>query len=359
MSKNKKEFDFLGITRFHEAGYKGQGITVASHERLIPGVFDDVFALEYGEKGNDYDEHGTLVMDYINQVVPEATKISVKTGLMFKNGKLAEWKAMDYLLENIPDFLGTANHSGNMEDPRRTVYYKELYDKGCFLVCSAGNKQEEINEICEGNLWKAIGACRYNSGNPRVESAYVDGEEMDYVSLHNLYSEYNNDYNKGTSFSYEIFMAMCALVQCFFKIKTGKKLTHEQLNNFVNDNCIDLEEPGHDIKTGHGLFILPDPDSIDIEKYTDAVKVVEEKEEEEVMELPEPKVEIVVEERYQYLKDIPEGEFHDVIEFMIENKYIFGVNSAENIEDTEVDLSLDMIRMFVINYRAGLYKARD
>ena len=54
---NKKEFDFLGITRFHELGYKGQGITVASHEKIIKGVFDDVFCLNYGEKGNKYDEH--------------------------------------------------------------------------------------------------------------------------------------------------------------------------------------------------------------------------------------------------------------------------------------------------------------
>ena len=40
---NEKEFDFLGITRFHELGYKGQGIKVASHEEIIKGVFDDVF----------------------------------------------------------------------------------------------------------------------------------------------------------------------------------------------------------------------------------------------------------------------------------------------------------------------------
>lgn len=47
---NKKEFDFLGITRWHEAGYKGQGISVASHEKIIEGVFDDVFSLNYAEK---------------------------------------------------------------------------------------------------------------------------------------------------------------------------------------------------------------------------------------------------------------------------------------------------------------------
>lgn len=135
---------------------------------------------------------------------------------------------------------------------------------------------------------------------------------------------------------------MCGLVQDFFVENAGQKLNHEQLLIFVIDHCVDLDTEGKDVKTGYGLFILPDPDDIDIDRY-----ITRENKEEEDMP------------RYQYLKDIPEGEFHDVIEFMIENKYIFGINAAENIEDTEVDLSLDMIRMFVINYRAGLYKARD
>ena len=54
---NEKEFEFLGIKRFHEAGYKGQGIKVASHEEIVEDVFDDVFVLNYGQKGNDYSEH--------------------------------------------------------------------------------------------------------------------------------------------------------------------------------------------------------------------------------------------------------------------------------------------------------------
>lgn len=54
---NEKEFEFLGIKKWHEAGYKGQGVAVASHEKVIEGVFDDVTCLNYGKKGNKYDEH--------------------------------------------------------------------------------------------------------------------------------------------------------------------------------------------------------------------------------------------------------------------------------------------------------------
>jgi N-acetyl-anhydromuramyl-L-alanine amidase AmpD len=35
----------------------------------------------------------------------------------------------------------------------------------------------------------------------------------------------------------------------------------------MQDNSIDLETEGHDHKTGHGLFVLPEPESIDVWKY--------------------------------------------------------------------------------------------
>lgn len=64
----------------------------------------------------------------------------------------------------------------------------------------------------------------------------------------------------------------------------------------------------------------------------------------------------VEEMRFEKLKNIPEGEFHDVIKLLIEKEIIKGTSGKkENIEETVVDLSYDMIRIFVINYRAGVY----
>lgn len=71
----------------------------------------------------------------------------------------------------------------------------------------------------------------------------------------------------------------------------------------------------------------------------------EEKEEQEENEL-----------RFDKLKDIPDGEFHDVTEDLIRKGIIKGVSSADDIEETVVDLSYDMLRLLVINYRAGIYK---
>ena len=74
-------------------------------------------------------------------------------------------------------------------------------------------------------------------------------------------------YGTGTSYTTPTFCAMCGLVQDFFIAKTGRALYRHELIDFINDNLIDVEEEGFDIKTGHGLFVLPDPNTINISKY--------------------------------------------------------------------------------------------
>ena len=271
---NKEEFDFLGITKFHESGYKGQGVVICSKENVLANTFDDVFGLEFDtNKNSKYTIHGTAVMDYIRQVAPKATKCAIETdGLIdgSKNNRFLHSEGMDYLQENTPDILTTSFfRSNDVKEPKQSLY-KALYDKGCFLCCAAGNEEDEgMQELTNGDIWKAIGACIYNDGNLKAEKGYAAGEEMDFVSFHNLKTTWDNKKYKGTSFASPLFAGMLALVQCFFKEKTGRKLNHEQLIKFVKDNCIDLEEVGHDIKTGHGLFILPDPYSINIYKYSE------------------------------------------------------------------------------------------
>lgn len=265
---NKEEFEFLGITQWHKAGYKGQGITICSKENIIEGIFDDVFCLEYEEQ-DKWSEHGTTVMDYIRQVAPKAEKWAIETEGTIKNGVLYS-EGMDYLQENVPDILTTSFFKdSDVKEPKKSLY-KKLYDKGCFLCCASGNNDRDtLQPLTNGDMWKAIGACRYNNGNPQVEKSYVDGEEMDFVSFHRLIATWDNDMHKGTSFSAPLFTGMIALVQCLFLKKTGKKLNHENLEKFVIDNCIDLEEKGHDNKTGRGLFILPNPETINTKKYVE------------------------------------------------------------------------------------------
>lgn len=76
---NKEEFDFLGITKWHEAGYKGRGVIIASKENAIQGIFGDLDAIEYEDDYGRFSVHGTNVIDYIRQVAPEARKMTAET----------------------------------------------------------------------------------------------------------------------------------------------------------------------------------------------------------------------------------------------------------------------------------------
>lgn len=54
--------------------------------------------------------------------------------------------------------------------------------------------------------------------------------------------------------------------------------------------------------------------------------------------------------RYETLEDIPQGEFRDIIKELMDKGYIKGNGNGV------LDLSKDMVRTYVINYRAGLYR---
>lgn len=152
----------------------------------------------------------------------------------------------------------------------KQVIYQELYNNGCFLCCACGNEGNKgTNKLLNGDLWKGIGSCRYNKGRPIKASYSSVGEELDFMSFDNLKGTWKNKRLIGTSFASPLFAGMLALVQCFFLEKTGKKLNHEKLIEFVKDHCVDLEDEGHDSKTGFGLFILPEPTEIDISKYSE------------------------------------------------------------------------------------------
>lgn len=318
-------------------GYKGQGVTICSKENVLKYVFNDVFGLEYDtDKSDKYAKHATLVMDYICQVAPDANKLAIETQGKIDgpyNNRVLHSAGMDYLQQNVPDIMTTSYFkSTDIKEPKKSLY-KKLYDKGCFLVCASGNDDiEELEPLTQGDVWKAVGACRLVDGQVKIEKDYATGEEMDFVSFHNLRATWDNKKHLGTSFSAPLFAGMLALVQCFFKSKTGKKLNHEQLINFIKDNCIDLGKEGHDTRTGYGLLVLPAPESIQIKKYNEDYK---ESEEEKMS-------------KFNKIDEIPDWG-KATIEKLIEKKVLKGD------ENNNLNISEDLLRTFVIHDRMGLY----
>ena len=335
---NKEAFDFLGITKFHESGYTGKNITIASKESIIQGVFDDVECDDYFSTDTSKSaKHGTTVMDYIRQVVPDARKIACDfSGITEKN----VWKCegMEKLLSNPPQVFTSSSYNTSDSQEHHMKKYKELRDKGCFLVHGAGNDGEDgVLNVVKNDVFKAVAAYKLFCGKPKKEAFSSVGEEVDFASLDNLRATWDNKRHTGTSFSAPVFAGMVALVQDFFIAKTGKQLDYENLLQFIKDNCIDLEETGIDNKSGFGLFILPEPDSIEISRYINT------KGENKTMSEENKNT-----KTYKTLEDIPAWG-KPTVEKLVNKKAIQGD------ENGNLNITNDLLRTLVIHDRLGLY----
>lgn len=311
---------FYGITRWHELGYKGQGIKIASKEDVMEGIFDDVLCTDPFTIMCDDADHGTSAMDLIRQVVPNATKIATR------------FSEFDELIKNPPDILTSSTYPSNGSVDKYMPKCIELLNKGCFLVSGAGNSGTKgVLYMVKNDVFKSVGACRMVRGEIVKATFSSEGEELDYMSFDRLNVTWKKGKTSGTSFASPVFAGMIALVQCFFMLKTGKKLTHEQLDRFIRDNCIDLDKEGRDVKTGYGLFILPNPTTIDVSKYCEDYRGSEE--------------ENMV--RYNTLDEIPEWGKETVSKLI--NK------GALKGDENGLNMSEDLLRTLVIHDRMGLY----
>lgn len=286
---NYQILEYLGILDYWRLGYKGQGVTIASRE-------------------SETSDHGGKVAELLRFLVPESN-ILVKE---------------DYK-DEINDFdIYTTSLSFESDELARNVdKAKQLYNKDKFLVCAVGNySSDRQSHISKNNYFQSIGACTLKNGKPKRESYSSITEDIDFMCLTNF--KLSDGIFNGTSCAGPAFASMVDYIQCAMSDKFNKMLTNKEMLALIKQNLIDLEEKGHDSKTGHGLFILPKPWNLN---YTY-------EEEEEV--------------RYQKIEEIPEWGKPTVEKLM-------KLELLKGDENGNLDLSHDMLRIFVIEDRAGLY----
>ena len=240
-TQNKEIFDFLGITRLHEQGIAGQGIKICSRESITS-------------------KHGRKVYDVIRQIVPDAEIIT---------------KQNYYELKQDIDIYTTSLFNSHDKEEKNIKKAEQLYNNDTFLVCAVGNEgYDDCTNLSQQDVWTSVGACSYKKSGKIQRMIYSSiTDKLDFMSITNIQTSLGTF--TGTSCATPVFASMCTLVQCYFLQTKRRKLTNEELLQFIKMNCIDLEEKGHDGKTGHGLFIIPKLEVAMFKDYTDYEKAID------------------------------------------------------------------------------------
>jgi len=231
---NYELLEYLGILDYWRLGYKGKGITIASRE-------------------SEKTEHGSKVAELLRILVPESTILIDE----------------DYKDEmNDFDIYTTSLSFSSDKLAKNVNKSKELFENNKFLVCAVGNNSSDSQTaISKNNYFQSIGACTLKDGVPKREYYSSITDDIDFMCLTNF--KLSTEIFNGSSCSGPMFAVMVDYIQCATLDKLKRMLTNVELLKIIKDNLIDLEEEGHDSKTGHGLFILPKPWTVDYSKYLD------------------------------------------------------------------------------------------
>ena len=285
-SYEEKALEFLGITRWHELGYKGKGIKILSDERVYEKAFPNVISPSGFTSKRD---HGSDVMAHIQLVAPEATFYAYPFNGTF-GSKTYSSPCANYIRENQIHVF-TTSKLGSTVNAGKRMAMQDCIDSGCIFFAAAGNDGDPdkgddtaIHGESRCDLYYAIGGIKpkFNGKYDSEENAQYDwdnltkvgyssvGPELDYVTIAEILGP------NGTSFCAPVFAAMVGLVQQFFEEKAGRRLTRMEMAKFIADNLLDIEAEGFDNRTGFGCFILPEPSTIDVAKYTGSAPIAPE-----------------------------------------------------------------------------------
>lgn len=255
-----------GIEKFHKEGYTGKNINIGNYERakydhrLLNGKVIDVFGSGYDTRSGN--THGSKTALILHSVLPDSNIYILNSYNMGED---------QFLTQTVPlikekNILVTNGSKSFAHNKERNAAMKDLIDNyNHKSVISAGNFGEIGGFGGMDGMWR-VGALN----GLKVRDSYSGyGDEYGFMSycvyytpnfIDELYYDGYPAIESGTSFSSPLFAGMIGLVDDFFIENINRPLTNEEMKSFIEENTMQLTNK-------YGMFVLPSPGDIDIDKY--------------------------------------------------------------------------------------------
>lgn len=254
---------------------RGEGIKIGVLDTGIDYRHDDIKHAIYGgvnftsNSTGDYMDrcgHGTFCAGIIAAdangfgvvgVAPQAQIYAVKVLNDHSQGSL-DWllRGIDWCIRNNMDIISMS--LGFEKDyPKLHNAIRNAYSKGINMVAAVGNNKFEPDAEFPARYDEVISATAVDAMKHIAKFA-TTGSKVEVaapgVSITSTYL--NNQYaiGSGTSFAVPHITGAIALIQSKFLKDNNRKMTNEELKQFIHKHCEDLYAPGRDYLTGYGFF---------------------------------------------------------------------------------------------------------
>lgn len=234
----KRQIEFNNIKKYHDAGFKGKGITVLNAE-------------------HDGD-HREMTSKAFKDYAPDATLLEGVIGIRASGDKVIEATVnlngdricLEDAIDKYNIKIITRSYSG--KTPNATLnYFKDLQKrKGVIFVNSAGNEPYENGVWSKDNTAITVSACQLKEDGSIIMRYFGSEGEIDFTGFMAR--------GIGTSASAPAIAAMIALLL-------------EKYGDFTQEECVEILKsisiklPGiEDYKQGWGLPILPLTEKLEI-----------------------------------------------------------------------------------------------